>query len=114
MEDQRKQLKQKDKEILANLLLKLYVIGQTTRTQRAISNLRRICEEHLGNDYELVIIDSLEQPHLAEEAKVLATPTLIREFPLPRYRIIGDLSNVDEVLMALNLQSPADREEKTT
>jgi hypothetical protein len=59
---------------VSNYLLKLYVTGQTPRTEKAIANLRRICEEDLHGRYELQIIDVLEDPQLAEDAKILATP----------------------------------------
>jgi circadian clock protein KaiB len=84
-------------------LLKLFITGQTLRSSRAITNLRRICEEELGTDYELVIIDVLEQPQLAEDDKILATPTLIKEHPPPVRRIIGDLSDTKQVLLGLEL-----------
>jgi circadian clock protein KaiB len=58
----------------------------------------------LGNNYELVIVDILERPQLAEEQKILATPTLIRESPLPVRRVIGDLSDKEKLLLALDLQ----------
>lgn len=83
--------------------LKLFITGQTPRSSRAIANLRRICEEELLRDCELVIIDVLEQPQLAEDHKILATPTLIREFPLPVRRIVGDLSDTKQVLLGLEL-----------
>jgi len=86
-------------------LLKLYITGQTARSQRAISNLRRICEEDLEGNYELEIIDLLEHPQLAEEQHILATPTVIRELPLPIRRIIGDLSDADKVLRGLDLHT---------
>ena len=72
-------------------------------TRRAITNLRRICEKELGTDYELVIIDVLERPQVAEDEKILATPTLIKELPLPVRRIIGDLSDTKQVLLGLEL-----------
>ncbi len=84
-------------------LLKLYITGQTPRSQRAIANLRRICEEDLKGEYELVIIDVLERPQLAEDEKILATPTLVKELPVPIRRIIGDLSNTEKVLIGLQL-----------
>jgi len=70
-------------------LLKLYVTGQTPRSQRAIAGLRQICEKELGGGYELVVIDVLERPQLAEDEKILATPTLVKELPPPLRRIIG-------------------------
>jgi circadian clock protein KaiB len=85
-------------------LLKLYITGQTPRSRRAIENLRCICEEELRNRYEMHIIDVLERPQLAEDEKILATPTVVKELPLPRLRIIGDLSDADKVLLGLDLQ----------
>ncbi|BAZ20348.1 putative circadian clock protein [Kalymmatonema gypsitolerans NIES-4073] len=84
-------------------LLKLYVTGATDRSQRAISNLIQLCELHLRNRHEIVIIDVLEQPQIAEAEKILVTPTLIKEFPLPKVRIIGDLSDTKTVLLGLNI-----------
>jgi circadian clock protein KaiB len=77
---------------LSNYLLKLYVTGKTPRAEKAIANLRRICEEDLNGRYELQIIDVLEHPQLAEDEKILATPTLIKRLPPPLRRVIGDLS----------------------
>lgn len=84
-------------------LLKLYVTGASDRSQRAISNLIQLCELHLRNRHEIVIIDVLEQPQIAEAEKILVTPTLIKEFPLPKVRIIGDLSDTKTVLLGLNI-----------
>jgi len=84
-------------------LLKLFITGQTVRSSHAITNLRRICDKELGTDYELVIIDVLERPQVAEDEKILATPTLIKELPLPVRRIIGDLSDTKQVLLGLEL-----------
>lgn len=84
-------------------LLKLYVTGDTPRAERAISNLRQICEKELPDQYELVIIDVLENPQLAEAEKIMVTPTLVRELPPPRRRIIGDLTDTARVLLGLNL-----------
>jgi circadian clock protein KaiB len=84
--------------------LTLFITGQTPRSEHAIANLRRICEKELANQYELSIIDVLENPHLAEESKILATPTLVKELPPPLRRIIGDLSNTSKVLLGLDLQ----------
>ncbi len=85
-------------------LIKLYVTGQTPRSMRAIDNLRRICEEELREEYELVVIDVLERPQLAEDEKILATPTVVKELPLPIRRIIGDLSDSERVLLGLDLR----------
>ncbi len=90
------------------MLLKLYVTGKTPRSERAIANLRRICQEDLQDQYELSIIDVLERPQLAEEEKILATPTLTKELPPPLRKIIGDLSDIEKVLLGLDLQSRTD------
>ena len=84
-------------------LLKLFITGQTIRSGRAIANLRRICEKELGTEYELIIIDVLERPQAAEDEKILATPTLIKEYPPPIRRIIGDLTDTKQVLLGLEL-----------
>ncbi|HEX2168245.1 MAG TPA: circadian clock protein KaiB [Longimicrobiales bacterium] len=88
---------------LSKYLLKLYVTGQTPRAERAIANLRQICETDLGGQYELQIIDVLENPQLAEDEKILATPTLIKRLPLPLRRVIGDLSDKEKVLLGLDV-----------
>lgn len=84
-------------------VLKLYVTGKTSRAERAIQNMRKICNDDLGGRYELDIIDVLERPQLAEEEKILATPTLIKQIPPPLRRIIGDLSDRDRVLLGLDI-----------
>ena len=85
---------------------KLYVAGQTPRSARAIANLRRICGEALPDGCEIVVIDVLEQPHLAEQDRVLVTPTLIKELPPPARRVLGDLSDTEQVLWGLQIQPP--------
>ncbi len=90
------------------MLLKLYVTGKTSRSERAIANLRRICQEDLQDQYELSIIDVLERPQLAEEEKILATPTLTKELPPPLRKIIGDLSDIEKVLLGLDLRPHID------
>ena len=89
---------------MAKYLLKLYITGKTPRAAVAISNLKRICAEELGGRYELEIIDVLEHPQLAEDEKVLATPTLIKSLPPPLRRVIGDLSDTEKVLLGLDLR----------
>ncbi len=86
-------------------LLKLYVTGKTPRSERAIANLRRLCEENAANgvNYRIEVIDVLDHPQLAEQEKILATPTLIKELPPPIRRVIGDLSNTEKVLLGLDL-----------
>lgn len=75
--------------------------GKTPRAEQAIANLKRICEQELQGRYELEIIDVIEHPERAEEARILATPTLIKELPPPLRRVIGDLSDKEKVLLGL-------------
>ena len=84
-------------------VLKLYVTGQTPNSVRAIENLKKVLEEDHKGMYELNIIDVQKNPQLAEDEKILATPTLSRVLPLPIRRIIGDLSEKDKVLLGLDL-----------
>jgi circadian clock protein KaiB len=84
-------------------MLRLYVAGQSPKSLRAIENLTVICEEHMAGEYELAVIDLLEEPRLAKEDEIVAVPTLIRAAPEPVRRIIGDLSDTDRVLAGLQL-----------
>ena len=89
-------------------LLKLYVTGQSPRARVAIENLERICREELAGQYELQIIDVLEQPELAEGDRIMATPTLIKQLPPPLRRVIGDLSDKEKVLFGLDVRAKGD------
>src|SRR5690349_23754060 len=84
--------------------LRLYVVGQTHRSMAAIANLKKICEQHLAGRYEIEIVDLIKDPALARRHQIVAIPTLIRELPEPLKRIIGDLSNVEKVLVGLDIQ----------
>jgi circadian clock protein KaiB len=86
-------------------VLTLFVTGQSVRSQRAVANLRSLCEG-LGDSCELTVIDVLERPQVAEDEHILATPTVIRRRPLPLRRIIGDLSDSAKVLLWLDLPQP--------
>jgi len=94
-------------------LLKLYIAGQTPRTENAISNLRDICERDLAGEYQLSVIDVLERPQLAENEKILATPTLVKELPPPLRRVVGDLSDRERVLVGLDLAVRGEQEDLT-
>jgi len=83
--------------------LRLYVIGQTPNSMRALENLKRICEEDLVGQYDLKVIDVLKEPHLAEKDKIIATPTLVKDLPAPLRKVIGDLSDRDKVLLGLDV-----------
>lgn len=92
---------------LPQYLLKLYVTGSNPRADLAVMNLRRICEQELAGEYDLQIIDVLEHPQLAEDEKILATPTLIKQLPPPLRRVIGDLSDREKVLLGLEVRRQA-------
>lgn len=84
-------------------LLRLYITGNSVRSQQAIANVCRICREELNNQYSVEIIDVLEQPQMAEAEKIMVTPTLIKQLPPPLQRIIGDMSNTRRVLLGLDI-----------
>jgi circadian clock protein KaiB len=84
--------------------LRLYVAGQTPKSITALANLKMICEEHLAGRYQIEVIDILEHPQLAAGDQILAVPTLVRRLPEPLKRIIGNLSNMERVLVGLDLR----------
>ena len=84
-------------------ILKLYVAGNTPNSMRALNTLREILESEFKGVYALKVIDVLKSPQLAEEDKILATPTLSKILPPPVRRIIGDLSDREKVLIGLDL-----------
>ncbi len=88
---------------MSKVRLKLYVTGKSLRSERAIARLRSFFEHEMDGACEMEIIDVLERPQLAEDEKILATPTLIKVLPPPLRRVVGDLSDTRKVLMGLDL-----------
>lgn len=84
--------------------LRLYITGESGHSKRAIRNLERICQQDLAGEYVLEIIDVLENPERADREKVIATPTLIKELPLPLRKLIGDMSDRSRVLAGLDIE----------
>ncbi|MBV9885551.1 MAG: circadian clock protein KaiB [Acidobacteria bacterium] len=84
--------------------LRLYVAGQTPKSLAALANLKKICDEHLTGRYKLHVIDLVKTPQLAQGDQILAIPTLVRNLPMPIRKIIGDLSDLERVLVGLNLR----------
>jgi circadian clock protein KaiB len=84
-------------------ILRLFITGMTPRAGRAIENVRSLCEEYLDGRYDLEVVDVYQQPALAKDEQIIAAPTLIKKFPLPLRRIVGDMSNRDRVLVGLDL-----------
>jgi circadian clock protein KaiB len=99
------QLSRKRRAILKGkrYVLRLYTSGSTPRSASAIRNLKRICEARLHGRYDLAVIDIYQQPLLARDDQIVATPTLIKEQPAPRRILIGDFSRDDRVLAGLSL-----------
>ena len=85
--------------------LRLYVAGQTSKSITALANLKKICEQHLAGRYRIEVIDLLEHPQLAAGDQILAVPTLVRRLPEPLKRIIGNLSDMERVLVGLDLRT---------
>ena len=84
-------------------VLRLYVAGNTPQSSRAIANIKTICETYLKGRYVLTVVDLYEHQQRAQEDQILVAPTLVRQTPLPRRRLVGDLSNTERVLTALDL-----------
>ena len=84
--------------------LRLFVTGQTPRSLRSIANLRKLCDRHLRDRYDLEIVDIYQQPSLATENQIIAAPTLLKTLPLPLRRLVGDFSNSDRVIIGLDLK----------
>lgn len=84
-------------------VLRLFISGMTPRSLQAIDNLKSICDEQLKGCYSLEIVDISQQPESVRNEDIIATPTLIKELPKPIRRIIGDLSNTERILVALNI-----------
>lgn len=87
--------------------LRLYVAGQTPKSLAALANLKRICDEHLKQECRIEVIDLVQHPQLAQGDQILAIPTLVRRVPAPLRKIIGDLSNVERVLVGLDIREPS-------
>lgn len=85
-------------------VLRLYITGMTPRSSRALTNIRRICEEYLQGRYELEVIDISQNPVLAKGEQIIAAPTLIKKLPLPLRRFIGDMSQTERILLGLDLR----------
>lgn len=85
-------------------ILRLYITGMTRRSMQAIANLKAVCEEYLVGQYDLEVIDIYQQPLLAKGDQIVATPTLIKQFPVPVRRLVGDLSQQERVLFGFDIR----------
>jgi circadian clock protein KaiB len=86
-------------------VLRLYVAGATERSRRAVLRVRKACETELRGGWELEVIDVYQQPLLARDGQIVATPTLVRELPQPVRRFIGDLANTSRLFVGLDLDT---------
>lgn len=87
----------------AKYILRLYVLGSSTRSLRAVHNLKKICEENFPDDYELEVIDVYKHPEVAREEQIVAVPTLVKKLPVPLRKFVGDLSNTQKILVGLDI-----------
>jgi circadian clock protein KaiB len=85
-------------------VLRLFVSGPTSRSKRAIDNLRSICKRYLAGRHRIEVVDLQESPGTAADEQIVATPTLLKVLPLPARRVIGDLSQVGKVLHWLEIE----------
>lgn len=87
----------------AKYILRLYVTGSSARSLKAVYNLKKLCEEHLPDDYDLEIIDIYKNPEAARDEQIIAAPTLVRKLPEPLRKFVGDLSNTNKILVGLDI-----------
>ena len=93
--------------------LVLYVTDRSPKCLRAIENLRRACEKDLAGRFTIEIVDLLEDPRRAADDQILAVPTVVRRFPAPIRKVVGDLSDGDRLLVGLQLRpSPSQRDDR--
>jgi len=86
-------------------VLRLYVSGATPRSTEAISNIKKICEEHLAGQYDLQVFDIYQQPELTAAQQIIAAPTLVKESPGPLRRLIGNLRDTRRILERLGVMT---------
>ena len=85
-------------------MLRLYVAGMTPKSTLAVTNIKKICEDHLAGRYSLEVIDLYKHPTLADGEQIIAAPTLLKKLPLPLRRFIGDMSNTEKIIVGLDLR----------
>jgi len=98
----KKKVKKKGQE---KYVLRLFVAGLNPKSQKAITNIKKICHEYLEGRYDLEVIDIYQNPIFAKDGQIIAAPTLIKKFPEPLRRFIGDMSNTVKLLVGLDLTS---------
>jgi circadian clock protein KaiB len=96
----------------AKYILRLYVSGSSGRSLRAIYNLKKMCEEHLSEDYDLEVIDIYKNPAAAREEQIIAAPTLVKKLPQPIRKFVGDMSNTQKILIGLDIYQRQELEDQ--
>ncbi len=91
--------------LTTKFLLRLYIAGISIKSNKAINNLKKVCEENLKGSYKLEIIDIQKNPKYAKKENIIASPTLIKKLPLPVRILVGDMSNKEQVLVGLEIVS---------
>lgn len=92
------------------LVLQLYVSGMSPKSMEAIENIKKLCDEHLDDAFSLEIIDIYKNPELAAEQHIIFSPSLIKELPLPRKVLIGNLIDTERVVKALGISFKKNKE----
>ena len=85
------------------IILRLFITGMSDNSVRAIKNITQLCDKYLKNRFDLEIIDIYKDPSVAEKQKIVFSPSLIRQFPLPKKTFIGDLSDSKKVILGLDI-----------
>ena len=88
---------------MTKYILRLYILEDTKGSEKALTNLKTLLDGEFSNQYSLEIIDLLQNPQLAEEDKIFATPTVVKVLPGPIRKVVGDLANKQKVLVGLDL-----------
>lgn len=96
----------------AKYILRLYVTGSSGRSLKAIQNLKKICDEHFPDQYELEVIDIYKDPKAARDEQIIAAPTLVKQLPTPLRKFVGDLSNTKKILLGLDLYERQDADDE--
>jgi len=96
----------------AKYILRLYVSGSSGRSMKAVYNLKKLCEEHFPDDYDLEVVDIYKNPSAAREEQIIAAPTLVKRLPAPLRRFVGDLSNTQRILVGLDIYKRQDPEDQ--
>jgi circadian clock protein KaiB len=111
-DNKRRPEKSLKKRLPPKYVLRLYVAGLSPQSQKAIANIRKLCDEYLQGRYELVIQDIYQNPIPARDGQILAVPTLVKELPLPIRKFVGDMSDTGKILEGLDVRTKDENRDK--